>query len=326
MDPLRIIAVDDDPFARTALVTAVHALGYECIGACDGVEALELHARFHADVIVSDWAMPHMDGAALCQRVRVLDGDAHHTHFVFTTGFDDRLHYLHGMAVGADDYLAKPIDLDDLGARLGAAARIVLVQRRLCVRNAKLRRDGQRMAALALVDPLTTVGSRRRMDDDLATVWARSERYGEPYCLAICDVDLFKRYNDEHGHVAGDQALRRIAQALRSALRREDTVYRYGGEEFLVLLPMQTIGQAALALQRARRAVERDATADGEGHITVSIGVAELAHALDGDVTSWVGRADRALYEAKALGRDRIALAERETRAASKDARPRSGA
>jgi two-component system chemotaxis response regulator CheY len=159
-------------------------------------------------------------------------------------------------------------------------------------------------------DPLTLLGNRLRMDEDLAAAAARVERYGQTYCVALFDIDYFKSYNDTFGHLAGDEALRRVAQVLGSSVRSGDMAYRYGGEEFLVLLPEQTLAGASEAVERTRAAVEALALPNPSkrpsASLTVSAGIAESSAASPLDVVGWLGRADVALYQAKGGGRNRV--------------------
>ena len=145
------------------------------------------------------------------------------------------------------------------------------------------------------------------MNEDLDVVWSRAKRYGHRFSAALCDIDWFKKYNDHFGHLAGDAVLHRIAQTIRKALRQGDEVYRYGGEEFLVTLPEQSLDEARKAMDRVREAVERLAipTIPASNVVTVSIGVAELG-ASDESVPGWLLRVNRALYAAKASGRNRV--------------------
>jgi len=305
---LKVIVADDDEDARDLLARAVADLQYDVRAACDGAEAWEMHQAQRADIVVSDWRMPRVDGVELCRRVRAADGDTRYTYFVLTSAFGDKQHFMAGMAAGADDYQAKPIDIEELSARLASASRVVALHRRLGDQNARLRRDSQASFRLARVDALTGVGNRLRMREELDSTWARAQRYGERYCVSICDIDHFKRYNDTYGHLAGDDLLRRVAETIRTQLRRGDTLYRYGGEEFLVVLPDQALDEALHAMNRVRAAVERlDVPSAGEGAVTISIGVAQLSLRADDTLDDWLARADGALYEAKARGRNRVA-------------------
>jgi two-component system cell cycle response regulator len=262
--PLKVLVAEDDDAARLALEKVVRLLGYECRSARDGLEAWEMHQIEHADVILSDWQMPCLDGTELCRRTRTLDDDGAYTYFILMTSFEDKEHRVRGMEAGADDYHTKPVDLDDLQARLIAAGRVVALYRRLAEKNALLRRDGQRSFRVARIE-----------------------------------------------HLAGDDVLRRIARTIREELREGDGLYRYGGEEFLVLLPEQSLAEASLAMERVRAAIERVAipTSGSKEFVTISLGVAELDLALDHAPEDWLRRADEALYRAKSNGRNRVETA-----------------
>ncbi len=309
--PLRVLVVEDEKASREALGKAVRLLGHDCRTAQDGLEAWEMHQKERADVILSDWKMPRLDGLELCKRTREAEDDSGaYTYFIFMTGFDDREHLLQGMAAGADDYHTKPIDIDELQARLGSAARVIALYRRLAEKNASLRRESQNSFRLARIDPLTEIPNRLRMNEDLDVLWSRSKRYGHRYCAALCDVDWFKAYNDHFGHLPGDEVLRKVAQAIKNELRQGDALYRYGGEEFLVILPEQSLSEAMQAMERVRSRIEGLAipTVTQKCIVTVSIGVAALAPG-DPVAESWLRRVDHALYKAKANGRNRVEVA-----------------
>jgi diguanylate cyclase (GGDEF)-like protein len=300
-----VLVVDDDPSSCRALSAAVKALGHRCRTVSNGADALREHAAHRADVIVSDWTMPGMDGMELCRRIREIDAGTY-TYLVFTSGMATKRDFVAAAHAGADDCLAKPIDLDELEARLIAAARVVKAYRSLAERNVGLRHDSQTFFREARVDPLTGLGNRLRMEENLIALEAEMSRYGRRVCVAMCDIDSFKRYNDHFGHLAGDDVLRAIAQAIRSSLREADQVYRYGGEEFLVVLPEQAPDQAALAVNRVLRAVEGlhipHAPESGRRWVTVSAGIAPVTQQGLRSVWAAIAKADRALYRAKALG------------------------
>ncbi len=306
---LKVLVVDDDEDARATLEDSVRQLGHECRSARDGLEAWDMHQIDPADVILSDWKMPRMDGLELCRRTRATAADGPYTYFIFLTGFADKDHFIRGMEAGADDYHPKPVDLDELQARLTSAQRVVALYRKLAEKNSALRRDSEASFDLARIDPLTSVANRLRMDEDLDGIWALWKRYGRQYVAAICDIDEFKEFNDRFGHLSGDEVLHKIAQTMRGELREGDGLYRYGGEEFVVILPEQSLADATLAMDRLRRAVERLAipTANGIGTVTISVGVAALESPRDGTREDWLRRADAALYRAKAGGRNRVA-------------------
>lgn len=305
---LEVLVVDDERSSREGLALAVRALGHRCRTAVDGEDALRSIKEKHPDVVISDWAMPGMSGAELCRRTRSVGDEAPYIYFIILTAFDDREHRLGGMAAGADDYQRKPVDLDELEARLVSAARVVDHHRRLASRNAELRHDSTRFYAASRTDALTGTGNRLALDEEISTLLSRSLRYGHRCSLAICDLDFFKAYNDRFGHVAGDEALRRVAKGMRANLRAADTLFRYGGEEFVVLLVEQSLGDAEHAMDRMRAAVEHLAIpspATGAA-LTLSVGVAEIDPERDRTAADWIARADAALYSAKQRGRNRV--------------------
>ncbi len=307
--PLDVLVVDDDQATREGLVRAIHQLGHRCRSADCGAEAIRALTERPADVVISDWQMPGMNGAQLCANIRASTADeAPYVYFIVLTALHDRDHLITAMHAGADDYQYKPVNLDELEARLVSAARVVDLHRRLAMRTAALRHDSKRFYAASRTDPLTNAGNRLHMDEELNATLARGRRYGHKFSLAMCDLDFFKAFNDRFGHLAGDEALRRIAEALRANLRAGDKLFRYGGEEFAVLLAEQGISEAVGVMDRIRAAVERLAlpSAATSGPMTISIGVAEIDEVHDRSPNDWIGRADAALYAAKAQGRNRV--------------------
>jgi two-component system chemotaxis response regulator CheY len=169
--------------------------------------------------------------------------------------------------------------------------------------------------AAARTDPMTEAANRLHLQEDLEGIADRARRYGHHYCAAFCDVDGFKSYNDTFGHLAGDGAIRAVSRTIHQQLRCGDGFYRYGGDEFLVLLPEQSLAGAGECLERVRIAVESISDlAGGESiarPLTISVGIAELRSVQDKDpIQSWLEQADKALYRAKARGRNCIEIAE----------------
>jgi diguanylate cyclase (GGDEF)-like protein len=288
---MKVLIADDEPGTRLLLATTLERLGHECTAAEDGDEAWERFLAAEPAMVVTDWQMPGLDGTELARRIRERPAAAY-TYVVVLTGAADEASAREAMQAGADDVLLKPLDAADLERKLIAAERVTAMHRQL--------------HADARHDPLTGIGNRLRLAEDLEAVCGRVERYGHAYCVAIADVDHFKAYNDAHGHPRGDDVLRAVATALRDTVRTGDTVYRYGGEEFVVLLPEQTLTGAEQAAERLRAAIERlGLPHPGGGSVTVSIGVAGLG---DGGCApdALFETADQALYAAKEDGRNRV--------------------
>jgi diguanylate cyclase (GGDEF)-like protein len=303
---MKILVVDDEPSSRTLVETAVARLGHHTTAAEDGEAAWQRYNHDPPDVLITDLLMPRVDGLELCRRIRA-DTRAGYTYIILTTGLSDRQDVKRGMQAGADDYLIKPVDLFDLQMRLIAAQRVTDLHHTLDRQRAQL-------AHLARHDPLTGLRNRRSLDEDLEVLHTRSRRYGHRFALAMCDVDRFKAYNDSYGHQAGDQALRAVTATIAQELRGGDSVYRYGGEEFVLVLPEQTADTALVAVERVRSAVERLAIpqpgAGPDGMLTMSAGITAYAPGDQTTAEELLRQADAALYRAKSAGRNRIAVAD----------------
>jgi two-component system cell cycle response regulator len=302
---MKILAVDDDAVSRVVVQALVTSLGHECVVATNGREAWSILQESPADVVISDRVMPDMDGLELCRRIRE-DLTTGYTYVVLTSGLDEPARAREGMLAGADDYLSKPLDRDELQLRLIAAERVSGLHRKLEALNTELRATARR-------DPLTGLSNRLQLQEDLAGLADRVARYGHRYSVALLDVDHFKAFNDLYGHPAGDAALKTVADVLAGCSRVGDSVYRYGGEEFLCVFPEQPVDRALAAVHRARQGVEDLAVphrgSSAHGRLTLSAGVAELTPELP-DATAVLKRADEALYRAKALGRNTVVSAD----------------
>jgi two-component system cell cycle response regulator len=304
---MKILIADDSPTPRLMLQRELEGLGHECIVAHDGAEAWEMFQGSAVDVVISDWMMPRMDGDELCRRVRA-DTEAPYAYFILHTSLEDLKHVVQGMQAGADDYLTKPFQRDQLATRLIAADRISVLHRQLASQQTELERLNQMLFEDSRHDRLTGLGNRRRLDEDLERFADLSQRYDHQLAVVLFDVDRFKQYNDTAGHAAGDEVLRSVAAALAEQCRGGDSAYRYGGEELLVAFPEQNLNNGTIAAERMRATIEAlgipHPGLTPPGVVTVSGGVACLGP--DETVASLLGRADAALYRAKRDGRNRI--------------------
>ena len=305
---MKILVVDDSPIERLVLRSAVERLGHECIEAEDGEAAWRALNFEDFDVVLTDWLMPKLSGPDLCRKMRART-DAPYVYIVLCTVYSERDRGLDGVRAGADSFLTKPIDLFSLDMCLIAAERVLTMQRQLSHQNAELERLNTLLSESARTDPLTGLGNRRRLTEDLEKLASLVGRYATTVCAAMCDLDRFKAYNDDFGHLAGDAALREVGRILSAQLRASDSLYRYGGEELLVLLPHQTADGAMIAAERLRRAVEDAGIAhprnEPAGVVTVSIGIAVADRAEQLLDDTLLHAADQALYEAKRNGRNR---------------------
>jgi diguanylate cyclase (GGDEF)-like protein len=289
------------------LVTAatVNSLGHEAVIATGVEDAWVALRDGGADVLLIDWVMPEGGGRELCRRIRA-EPDEDYAYVAVLSSVSDRGDVMAAMEAGADDYIVKPLDREDLAVRLVVASRVTQLHRRLAHHRHELRRLREEEALAARTDSLTGLGNRRAMDEELATLAARDRRYGHRYWLMLCDLDRFKEYNDLNGHPAGDDVLVAVAGALHGGLRAGDGVFRYGGEEFLAVLAEGSLESALETAERLRARIEglriQHPLNPPAGVVTISIGLTKLA----GSLGPAVDRADGALYDAKA-GRNRVA-------------------
>src|SRR4051812_49278616 len=259
---MHILIADDDPGTRLTVSAAVERLGHRCTVTDDGAAAWRAYQADTPDAVITDWQMPGMDGTALVQAIRAQGGAGYSCVRVLPGGAEGGSPGAR-MRAGAAALLLKPLEPAQLERKLIAAERVTAMHRRM-------HEDARHDAA-------TGLANRLRLAEDLEVLCGRVARYGHVYCVAVFDVDNFKGVNDAAGHLFGDQTLRQIAGALQSEIRSGDAVYRYGGEEFLVLLPEQSLETAALAAERLRSAVENLGIAHPAGGlVTVSAGVAGL--------------------------------------------------
>jgi diguanylate cyclase (GGDEF)-like protein len=297
LEPLVLVA-DDDPDIRELVAMRLRAAGYDVVTARDGEEALSRAFEERPDLLLLDISMPGLDGLEVCRRIQ-RDGPTAPP-VIFLTARAHPAGAVEGLEAGATDYVTKPFRPAELLARVNSALR------------AKAIRDA--FAFAATTDDLTGILNRRGLDVRAEETVELARRYHRPLACLMIDVDHFKRVNDEHGHAAGDAVLRQIADRLRMTTRISDIVARYGGEEFVVVLPETAEDNAVVAAEKIRSEIsstpmELPGTAGRLG-VNVSIGVAEWAEPMV-DALGLFAAADRALYQAKRLGRDRVAVAPR---------------
>lgn len=315
-EPLRVLVVDDEASVRGLLETM---LGQECghvvRSAANGREALAVAVDFRPQVVITDWYMPEMDGIELCRSLRSSDwGRAIYVVMLTVASGEDRL--VEAFAVGVDDFVAKPVSLRAIQARMRAAARYVRLHEEWERDRAQLKRFASELAVsnrkleqAALTDALTGLPNRRAGIGVLAQAWSASRRTDQPLAVMMIDVDRFKEINDVRGHAVGDTVLVQIARALRKGARRDDWLCRMGGEEFLVVCPNTALSAAAQSAERLRRAIAGlEIEADGVRFgVTVSIGLA-ARETETANADSLIAAADKALYAAKHGGRNRCCL------------------
>lgn len=298
--PARILIVDDHEDNVELLRARLEHRGFTCTTARDGVEALAAVEAEPPDLILLDLMMPRIDGFEVARRIKQ-NPKLPFIPIIVQTALDDVEHKVEGLSAGADDYITKPINFAELEARVRSMLRIKRLQEALEIANEELTR-------LATTDGLTGVYNRGHIEQRLAEMFDHSARLNEPLSCVMFDIDHFKAVNDNYGHQVGDGVLRQFADLIRGVARDIDRVGRYGGEEFMVLLP-GTVPEAAVTFaERARLEVEQHLfRIDGTTlRRTVSCGVAGWPHPDIEHREHLVRAADDALYVAKALGRNRV--------------------
>ena len=305
--PALILVVDDDLFMRKILVRYLERESYQIIEASDGMEALQLYQERQPDIVLLDAMMPVLDGFECCSRLQNLpNGD--HIPILIITALDDRESVDRAYEVGASDYVTKPIHWAVLRQRVRRLLEQANLRQQLETANRELQR-------LVSIDGLTQVANRRCLDEYLEQECKRANREQIPISLVLCDIDFFKNYNDNYGHQEGDRCLQQVAEAIsQSTNRSSDLVARYGGEEFAIVLPnTDSDGGLNVALRAAEvvRSLQLPHLySKAANHVTISCGVATLdpEHSISSNchlaITSLLKSADRALYEAKAEGRN----------------------
>ena len=309
---MKLLVVDDDPDSRRLLSISLGWAGHQIIEAEDGLEAWEKFQADPARLVITDWMMPGLDGMGLIARIRANEAEGY-TYIIMLTALREKPQIVSGLEAGADDYLTKPFDPEELAARVSIGERILKLQ-------ASLMESRHNMVSLAMHDTLTGLLNRRAIHDRALGELNRLKRGTAtgPLSVILLDIDHFKDINDGHGHEAGDQALQAVAELLLGHLRSYDGLGRWGGEEFLMLLPGTGLTEACAVAERIRATVAGAYPALPNGArvvLSASLGVAAIdaagPDALDEQrLDQLVWAADRALYQAKSDGRNRVSAAE----------------
>jgi len=308
---MKVLVAEDDAVSRRILEVFLDKLGYEVVVSTNGAEALDLLQKPDAPrIAILDWMMPGTDGLEVCRQLRQRGAESY-VYILLVTAKTQQQDIIEGLEGGADDYLTKPYNIHELKARLRAGLRVVELQAQLMAA-----RDGFEFQATH--DALTGLLNRQGILERLDTEMARAGRERKPVGIVMADLDHFKKINDAHGHLAGDAVLREAASRMRSAVRAYDHIGRYGGEEFLVVLPGCGEQGALQQAERLRVCVSESpiATPEAPFQATLSLGVACMEPGQN--QTGLLQAADEALYRAKRNGRDRIEAATFSTSTSSK--------
>jgi diguanylate cyclase (GGDEF)-like protein len=303
----RILIVDDHEDNVELLRARLEAWGYRTVCAMDGPQALRAVHESKPDLVLLDVMMPEMDGIEVARRIKA-DASLPFIPIILQTALDSVESKIEGLDAGADDYITKPIHFSELQARVRSLLRIKALQDELARRERDLAEMNDQLLRISRIDGLTGVANRRYLQERLDEMWGHATRLNEPVACVMCDIDKFKSVNDTHGHQAGDVVLRQFADILQREAREIDRVGRYGGEEFMVLLPGTVLDAAVTFAERVRTAVEAHTFEFDGGALrrTVSCGVAAWPHPRVDSCDALIRAADDALYAAKEMGQNRV--------------------
>lgn len=305
----KILIVDDEPI-NIMLLERVLEKEYLVCTAKSGLEAIEIARQENPDLILLDVMMPNMDGFETCSRLKSIP-ELRNIPVIFVTAKLDSDSQTHGLEIGAVDYIGKPINVPLTVTRIHNHMALKLHMDMLEYINNELDIKNRQLEALSRQDGLTGLANRRYFDEAIETELRRCAREGKPLSLFLCDIDLFKQYNDHYGHLAGDDCLRSIAAIMQRIFRRSgDTIARYGGEEFAIILPNTPFSMAAQLSETLRLQVQSEempqSISPEAPHLTISIGAVTLENTL-GVSPEWLtGTADKALFESKHAGRNLV--------------------
>ena len=289
-EKIKILVVDDAEVMRNLLTGVLTDAGYEVKAVSTGEKAVGEIKEDNYDVVITDLKMPGMNGLEVIKETKQINKDIC---IIAITAYPSVKSAVEAMREGAYDYITKPFDIEE----------IKLVVHRVAERYFLLKQVGRKgfYRELPILDNLTGIYNHRHFHEVLPREIERAKRYSQPFCLLMIDIDDFKKYNDTHGHLAGDKLLTNIANLLIASMRSADIVFRYGGEEFVVILPQ--VGKQA-GVSSAKRILE---LIKQKLSVTVSIGVTSFSD--DGaSKDKLINQADSAMYQAKKLGKDRICV------------------
>jgi len=302
---MRILVAEDDAISRTLLERTLQRAGYEVISVENGAKAIaELVKQDAPRLALLDWVMPEMDGVEVCREIRRRKEQAY-TYLILLSSRESKGDIVVGLESGADDYLTKPFDVDELKARLRSGHRILELEDHLVEARESMRFQ-------ATHDLLTSLWNRGVILELMSHEIMRSRREHSCTALMMCDIDHFKSVNDQYGHAVGDEVLREVARRLHNSVRSYDMVGRYGGEEFLVALNKCNPGSAVSRAENLRMKIggRPIQTANKPMTVTISVGVALSTEFTECTVEELMHQADMALYAAKAAGRNCVRVAQ----------------
>jgi diguanylate cyclase (GGDEF)-like protein len=299
---MKVLIADDDFTSRSILTAILKKCGFDPVVAEDGGAAWDILQRPDAPrLILLDWNMPVLDGPEICRRIRARNVPDP-PYVILLTARGEKSDIVDGLEAGANDYMAKPYDREELLARIGVGQRMLEMQSNLLEARDALSHQ-------ATHDFLTGVFNRRAVRDRLKEEITRAGRDGKSLSVGMLDIDHFKKINDTFGHQAGDEALIAFTRLIQGGLREYDCVGRYGGEEFLVIAPGSVGSKNESLFERLRTRISEAEIATNAGPISLTVSIGVAPGTGQSDVDTLLAAADAALYQAKADGRNRVVYA-----------------
>lgn len=307
---MKILIAEDDKVSRKILCRIFSAQD-DISAAVDGNQAWDiLQQPDHPRLLILDWLMPGKNGVEIVSQLRQRE-NGHEYYVIILTSMDSNENTIYALEQGANDFVTKPFDTGTLRARVNVGRRVVTLHETLNEKMRQLTLANATISRLASTDELTGLFNRRFFNEALEKTFSVVQRHQVEASLIMADLDHFKRINDEHGHDCGDQVLKIFATTLRTTIRREDIAARWGGEEFILLLPLTPLAGALSLAERLRQIFARNCLAQSSLAVTASFGVTDISPTENS--ASALQRVDQALYCAKHAGRNRVASAQPET-------------
>jgi len=313
MPDAKILLVEDNEAQAETTKEALEKNGYKVLWVKNGASAIKAAKTTLPDVILLDRLLPDLSGEEVCRWLK-FNVDTKGIPIIMLTVKSSIEDKVSGIEAGADDYLPKPYNEIELNAKIYASLRTKVLQDELRLKNRQLRELLTKVEALAITDSLTSLFNRRHLENVLEAEWKKSQRYGHPLTCLLIDIDHFKSVNDTYGHKAGDSVLSEISRILENCLREVDTIARWGGEEFVAVLPNTDLDNGMKAASRVLEKISHHTFGPlPNRRITVSIGLASTATSI-GTASDLITMADCALYEAKKNGRNRVEVVTKDLR------------
>lgn len=307
-----ILIVDDTPDNLSVLRKILMEEGHRVRPAISGEIALKAVENALPDLILLDIVMPGMDGFEVCRRLKSdpLAGEVPVIFISALNGIEDKIQ---AFSEGGVDYISKPFHSEEVSARVSTHLTLRFQQKELKQRNRELKEknkliaaQAQKLETLVSSDFLTGLSNRRGFMDRALHEEKRFLRSARPFAFILLDIDHFKQVNDIYGHECGDNVLTGVARTLEKALRRQDMVARWGGEEFICLLPETGLEGAGNVAEKVRRAISGTPLKTGSGRVTVTATLGVSEYTGDNTIEACIRKADQALYRGKAAGRNRV--------------------